>query len=170
MPKIGSVQAETEHFGKLSLDAFLARSDSYSQAYLVVHKGDIVYEQYPRMRREDSHLWMSSAKPTASLIIDMLISEGKIDEHKPITKYLTDFQGTDWDGITTHDVLDMATGAFEAGRHFDAIVVDAARPSGTIRLLGDKLSPEDILARIIYTASKPNIAKTIVGGRIVHAA
>ncbi|MCB1379148.1 MAG: guanine deaminase [Alphaproteobacteria bacterium] len=67
-------------------------------------------------------------------------------------------------------VLDMATGAFEAGRHFDAIVVDAARPSGTIRLLGDKLSPEDILARIIYTASKPNIAKTIVGGRIVHAA
>jgi len=110
MPEIGSVQAETEHFGRLTLDAFLARSDSYSQAYLVVHKGDIVYEQYPRMRREDNHLWMSSAKPTASLIIDMLISEGKINENEPITKYLTDFQGTDWDGITTRDVMDMATG------------------------------------------------------------
>lgn len=110
MPEIGSIEAETEHFGTLSLDAFLARSDSYSQAYLVVHQGDIVYEKYPRMRREDSHLWMSSAKPTASLIIDMLISEGKIDENQPITKYMTDFQGTDWDGITTRDVMDMATG------------------------------------------------------------
>ena len=52
---------------------------------------------------------MSCAKPTAGLIIDMLISEGKIDEDAPITKYLTDFKGTDWDGITTGDVLDMAT-------------------------------------------------------------
>lgn len=110
MPGIGLIEAETEHFGRLSLDAFLARSDSYAQAYLVVHKGDIVYEKYPRMRREDSHLWMSSAKPTASLIIDMLISEGKIDENQPITKYMTDFRGTDWDGITTRDVMDMATG------------------------------------------------------------
>ncbi|MGE5190625.1 MAG: serine hydrolase domain-containing protein, partial [Gemmatimonadota bacterium] len=110
MPAIGSIQVETEHFGKLSLDTFLARSDSYSQGYLVVYKGDIVYEQYPRMRREDSHLWMSSAKPTASLIIDMLISEGKIDENKPITTYLTDFKGTAWDGVTTRDVMDMATG------------------------------------------------------------
>jgi len=110
MPEVGLIEAETEHFGRLSLDAFLARSDSYSQAYLVVHKGDIVYEKYPRMRREDSHLWMSSAKPTASLIIDMLISEGRIDGNQPITKYMTDFRGTDWDGVTTRDVMDMATG------------------------------------------------------------
>lgn len=109
-PEIGSISVETENFGKLSLDAFMARTDSYSQAYLVVHKGDIVYEQYPRMRREDNHLWMSSAKPTASLIIDMLISEGKIEDNAPITRYLTDFKGTDWDGITIKDVLDMATG------------------------------------------------------------
>jgi hypothetical protein len=45
MPGIGLIEAETEHFGRLSLDAFLARSDSYAQAYLVVHKGDIVYEK-----------------------------------------------------------------------------------------------------------------------------
>lgn len=110
MPKVGLIEAETEHFGRLTLDAFLARSDSYAQGFLVVHKGDIVYEQYPQMRREDHHLWMSAAKPTASLIIDMLISEGKIDENQPITKYLTDFKGTAWDGITTKDVMDMATG------------------------------------------------------------
>jgi CubicO group peptidase (beta-lactamase class C family) len=110
MPEVGRIKAETEHDGKMTLDDFLARSDLYSQAYIVVHKGDIVYEQYPRMRRKDSHLWMSSAKPTGSLIIDMLISEGRIDENAPITKYMADFRRTDWDGITTRDVMDMATG------------------------------------------------------------
>lgn len=70
----------------------------------------IVYEQYPRMKREDNHLWMSCAKTTAGLIIDMLISEGKIDENASVTKYLTDFKGTDWEGITVGDVLDMDSG------------------------------------------------------------
>lgn len=113
MPEVGQVKAEmtSESLlkGPLTLDQFLEQSDS-AQGYLVVHKGEIVYEQYPRMRQEDVHLWMSSAKPMAGLLIDMLISEGKIDENAPITDYITDFKGTDWDGITTRDVLDMATG------------------------------------------------------------
>lgn len=113
MPEIGSIKAEmvdeSKFDGKLTLDEFMEKSD-FAQGYLVVHKGDIVYEKYPRMRREDAHLWMSCAKPTASLLIEMLISEGKIDENKPITKYLINFKGTDWDGITTRDVMDMATG------------------------------------------------------------
>ncbi|MBW4936016.1 serine hydrolase domain-containing protein [Marinobacter sp. F4206] len=110
MPEIGSIKAETINDGEMTLDQFLARSDLYAQGYLVVHKGEIVYEQYPRMNPEDAHLWMSCAKPTAGLIVDMLISEGKIDENQPITTYLTEFKNTDWDGITTRDVLDMATG------------------------------------------------------------
>ncbi len=113
MPEIGRVKAKmmkvSELRGRLALDDFLATADS-AQAFLVVHKGDIVYEKYPRMRPEDHHLWMSCAKPMASLVIDQLISEGRIDENAPITRYLKDFQGTAWDGVTTRDVMDMASG------------------------------------------------------------
>ena len=113
MPEIGQVTAEmldeSTLEGPLSLDEFLEKSD-FAQAYMVIHKGDIVYEKYPRMRPEDAHLWMSAAKPTASLVIDQLISEGKIDENAAITTYMTDFQGTPWDGVTVKDVMDMATG------------------------------------------------------------
>ncbi|WP_427981190.1 serine hydrolase domain-containing protein [Agarivorans sp.] len=113
MPEVGLIKAdmisESKLKGPLTLDQFLEQSDG-AQGYLVVHKGNIVYEKYPRMRQEDVHVWMSSAKPTASLLIDMLISEGKIDENAPVTNYLTEFKGTDWDGITTRDILDMATG------------------------------------------------------------
>ncbi|WP_373502226.1 guanine deaminase [Aestuariivirga sp.] len=66
--------------------------------------------------------------------------------------------------------LDIETGTFAPGRHFDAIVVDTATRAGTIRLMGDDLPHEDILARIVYTASKPNIVNTIVGGRGISSA
>jgi guanine deaminase len=62
------------------------------------------------------------------------------------------------------EALDIEAGIFAPGRHFDAIVVDTETRAGTIRLIGDDLPPGDILARIVYTASKPNIVKTIVGG------
>lgn len=113
MPEIGEIKSElpseSKLDGPLTLNEFLEKSE-FAQAYLVVHKGEIVYEKYPRIRPEDHHLWMSSAKPMASLVIDQLISEGKIDENAPITTYLTDFQGTPWDGVTTKDVMDMASG------------------------------------------------------------
>jgi hypothetical protein len=34
--------------------------------------------------------------------------------------------------------------------------------------MGQELAPDGILARILYTASKPNIAQTIVAGETVY--
>ena len=113
LPEVGKVKAEmmdsSKLGGTLTLDQFLNQAP-YAQAFIVVHKGNVVYEQYPRLRQEDHHLWMSCSKPAASLVIDQLISEGKIDQNEPITKYLTDFQGTEWEGVTTRDVMDMGSG------------------------------------------------------------
>lgn len=66
------------------------------------------------------------------------------------------------------DVLDLPSGRFTVGQNFDAIVIDTASPEGTVRLIEADLAPEEILARIIYTASKPNIARTIVAGETIH--
>uniref|UniRef100_UPI003D123DE6 serine hydrolase n=1 Tax=Roseibium sp. TaxID=1936156 RepID=UPI003D123DE6 len=113
MPEIGEIEvdmtSESSLPSPLSLDAFLEQSPG-AQAYMVVYKGEIVYEKYPRMRPEDHHVWMSSAKPTASLVIDQLISEGKIDQNAPVTDYLPDFKGTPGDGVNTKDIMDMASG------------------------------------------------------------
>ena len=110
MPKIGNITAETNTFGTLSLDKFLAQPKSYSEAFIVIHKGEIVYEKYPRMRPEDHHVWMSNAKPTASLIIDLLIEEGKIDETKTMGDYVPEFAGTPTAKVRVKDVMDMTTG------------------------------------------------------------
>jgi len=76
----------------------------------VVHEGKIVYERYPRMRPEDHHIWMSNAKVTASLVIDLLIDDGKIDENKTMGDYVPEFRGTPTGKVRVGDVLDMTTG------------------------------------------------------------
>ncbi len=63
--------------------------------------------------------------------------------------------------------LDLPVGQFSPGYLFDAMVIDTTVPSGTIRLWDDLDQGENILQKIIYTASKSNIAKVWIGGRQV---
>lgn len=108
--EIGAVSAETINFGTMTLDDYLAMPESYVQGFIVVHEGQIVYEKYPRMRPGDHHLWMSNAKVTTSLVIDLLISDGLIDETKTLDTYIPAFAGTPTGQVTVRQALDMTTG------------------------------------------------------------
>ena len=63
--------------------------------------------------------------------------------------------------------LDLPVGQFSKGYQFDAMVIDTASQRGTIRLWDDLDQGENTLQKIIYTASKPNIARVWIGGREV---
>ena len=63
--------------------------------------------------------------------------------------------------------LDLPVGHFSPGYQFDAMVIDTAAPGGMIRLWDDLDQGENILQKIIYTASKSNIARIWIGGRDV---
>lgn len=60
--------------------------------------------------------------------------------------------------------LDLPVGQFAPGYAFDAILVDCNAPGGTIRLRDEAETGDDLLQRIIFTASKGNIAKVWVAG------
>ena len=62
------------------------------------------------MRPTDFHITASASKVFASLVVDVLIDEGLIDEDEPIGGYVEGFAGSAWEGINVVDVLDMATG------------------------------------------------------------
>ena len=64
--------------------------------------------------------------------------------------------------------LDLPIGNFSPGNHFDAIAVDTAIPGGSIRLWDDLDVGEKILQKIVYTATRPNIASVWVGGRQIR--
>lgn len=108
-PEIGKIIGETS-VGKLSLDDFVTSPKSFIQAFMVAHKGKVVYERYPGMKPTDSHLWASTAKPITGLLVDVLIDEGKIDQSKTFGEYVPDFRGTLWENIKIIDLLNMASG------------------------------------------------------------
>ena len=109
-PDIGKITADIKNFGTISLDDFMGHSESYAAAFIVVHKGQVVYETYPGMNPWDSHVWMSASKPLPGLVIELLIDEGKIDQDKTIGEHMPEFRDTGWANIKVVDVFDMTPG------------------------------------------------------------
>ncbi|MDY6946878.1 MAG: serine hydrolase [Pseudomonadota bacterium] len=107
--QLGQVKARTS-LGELTLDQLLDDPRSRVQGFIVLHKGRIVYEKYPGMRADDHHLWFSSSKSVAGLLVGLLEAEGKIDVQRPIDAYMPELASTHWRGIRVIDILDMASG------------------------------------------------------------
>ena len=107
--RVGQVMAESS-LGRMSLDQLIADPRSRIQGFIVVHKGKIAYHSYAGMREDDHHLWYSTAKSVAGLLVGLLEAEGRIDVNKPIDAYLPELADTNWQGIPIIDILDMASG------------------------------------------------------------
>ena len=63
------------------------------------------------------------------------------------------------------DALDLPIGRFAAGNAFDAIVIDTQIDAGTVRIFDEIDTLEDVLSKILYTASRRNIVNAFVAGR-----
>ncbi|MCQ8278191.1 amidohydrolase family protein [Acetobacteraceae bacterium KSS8] len=62
-------------------------------------------------------------------------------------------------------VLDLPVGRFAPGMLFDAIRIDPHAPGGTLRVWGGE-SDADLLATLLYGASRANVASVWTGGRL----
>jgi guanine deaminase len=67
------------------------------------------------------------------------------------------------------DVLDLPVGRFVAGHAFDAIIVDTQADGSNIRIFDDIDTPEDVLAKILYSAAPRNITSVFVAGRSIKS-
>jgi len=94
--------------GETTVSDYVANSNV--DGAIVVHRGKIVFEAYPRMASGDAHIWFSVSKTFVSTSVAMLEDRGLVDASEPIETYLPDLQGTAWEGIPIIDILDMASG------------------------------------------------------------
>ncbi len=106
--EVGKLVVETPGFGKLALDQFLEKSQT--DAFIVVHKGKIVYERYPRLAPSAKHLFWSVTKTFAGLLVAQLEAEGRVQSDKPIETYIPELANTAWRGTPVRDILDQASG------------------------------------------------------------
>ncbi len=86
---------------------------SYTDGFLVAHRGEIVHESYwNSMEPSTLHLSQSVSKSVVSLAAGVLIGEGLLDPMQPVTFYLPELDATAWKGALLRHVLDMTTGVY----------------------------------------------------------
>ena len=79
---------------------------------IVLHNGDLLYENYWNNNSATSkHIAFSVTKSFVSALVGIALDEGLIDSiEDPITKYLSDFNGTGYEGVRIKDILQMSSG------------------------------------------------------------
>lgn len=108
-PKIGSFEVDTPE-GKMSFEKFIHSDQSTVMGVVILHKGKIVYEKYPRMESYEMPVYWSVAKSFVGTIIRIMEERGEIDVSLPIEHYLPEIAESDLAGTSVRDILDMATG------------------------------------------------------------
>ena len=92
-----------------TLSKFL--DETYTDGFLVMHRGAIVYERYfGTMTPRSLHLSQSVAKSVVGMAAGILIGRGELDPTQQISLYLPELRETAWAGATLQQVLDMTTG------------------------------------------------------------
>ncbi len=92
-----------------SLDNYVTNSPLVD-GMIVLEKGAIVYEAYPRMKPYDRHLGWSVTKVVVSTALAALEKQGKVDVEEPVEKYVPDLDKSAWAGLRVRDIVNMASG------------------------------------------------------------
>jgi CubicO group peptidase (beta-lactamase class C family) len=95
--------------GNARFAAYVAQ-DPYVDAAIVVHRGQIVFEAYPRMEPWQRHFAWSVSKVLASTALGALVGKGELDPERDVTAWLPELAGTAWAGTSLRDVANMASG------------------------------------------------------------
>jgi CubicO group peptidase (beta-lactamase class C family) len=110
MPQdLGGIAFERLNGTQSTIEAFL--DDSYTDGFLVLHKGHIVFERYFNgMSERTLHLSQSVAKSVTGAAAGCLVAQGVLDPARPLTHYLPELAASAYQGATVQHVLDMTSG------------------------------------------------------------
>jgi CubicO group peptidase (beta-lactamase class C family) len=77
---------------------------------VIVWRGHIRYERYPRMRPDDRHLLMSVTKLFPAVLVGILERRDIVDLRQPVDTVIGDLADAGWAGVPIADILNMASG------------------------------------------------------------
>jgi len=94
--------------GGLSLNDYVQQVEV--NGLIIIHKGKIVFEGYPRMFPTDLHVNFLITQVFVSTSIAILENKGLIDTSKPIDHYFDALKNSGWEGVPVLDILSMSSG------------------------------------------------------------
>jgi CubicO group peptidase (beta-lactamase class C family) len=94
---------------QLSLSRMLA--STYTDAFLVLHGGVVLFEYYTEaMKPSDIHLLMSVSKSLTATLCGVFVDRGLVDLDAAVVDIIEELRGSGWEGCTVQHLLDMRTG------------------------------------------------------------
>ncbi|MEM7346864.1 MAG: serine hydrolase [Chloroflexota bacterium] len=80
---------------------------SYTDAFLVLHRGAILHEAYRDMADYQRHLLQSVSKSLTACLLAVMVEKGAIDVTQSVAFYLPEFADSAYGDTTLQQVLDM---------------------------------------------------------------
>lgn len=88
-----------------------ALAANYTDGVIVLHEGRLVYERYLGcLDRTGQHAAMSMTKSLTGLLAEILVAEGRLDEHALVPSLLPELKDSAFGTATVRQVMDMTTG------------------------------------------------------------
>jgi CubicO group peptidase (beta-lactamase class C family) len=115
----GALVQNSQDFGELLFEDSSGKpctvndmlSRTWTDGFLVMHKGVVVDEQYFNGMGPDTlHLMMSCSKSFTSSLVGIYIEQGVLDRAGQLTTYMPELTGTGFEGATLQQALDMRVG------------------------------------------------------------
>ncbi|PBB77797.1 6-aminohexanoate hydrolase [Mesorhizobium sp. WSM3879] len=111
---IGDIEIASREGQRATIREYL--EEDYTGGFLVLHRGEIVFETYMNgMEPHSKHIARSGSKSVTGTMIGILVHRGLIDTEGLVTQYLPELQATAFRGATVQHLLDMTTGATMKG-------------------------------------------------------
>ena len=103
---------QSYYFEDERLDIKEGLSHFHTDGLIILHKGDMLFEQYWNGNSKDSkHISFSVAKSYLSALIGIALDEGLIDSiDDTVSKYLDDFGDSGYQDVTIKNLLQMSSG------------------------------------------------------------
>jgi len=166
MDEVGSVKIDTPD-GPMSFRRFIHSDHSTTMGVVILHKGNIVFESYPRMQEYEKPTYWSATKVLAGAVVRLLEERGLVDVSLPIETYIPALVGSVHAGTTVRNVLDMATGVDCTENYED---VDSCYYQYSMAI-GDNLrtpeaadNPYDFMASVQIERTRPQGEKFVYSG------
>ena len=121
---------------------------NHSTSIVVLHKGDVVYEDYFQGTTENTHLTsFSMAKSLVGLLAGFALADGAITSlDDPVTKYVEEFKGTGYEGATVRHLLQMSSGVRWSENYYEDSS-DIARFSG-LSLIANQIPANEFMTTL----------------------
>ena len=96
--------------GSMPFREFLDSEQSTTMGIVVLHRGDIVFEHYPRQEPYEKPIYWSVTKAFVSTLVAVLEDRGLVETNKSIETYIPELAKSSFSGVTVRNFLDMASG------------------------------------------------------------